>query len=185
MIKINLPVDAFLSNVRYTRCRKELINMTMTMGPYILVVFALIILNMYRERTVRPWKLLFFPILLLWGVSSSVQPGYFSSTQHIIISGILLIIGSGIGYAIGKMVTVRIDEESGNITSRGSLGSVILIIAVLLLRMSLRIWLPGDNEWFSTIVHSMLFVPLGTIAARNFMLFKEYSRLTKVKARIQ
>lgn len=102
-----------------------------------------------------------------------------------IISGILLIIGSGIGYAIGKMVTVRIDEESGNITSRGSLGSVILIIAVLLLRMSLRTWLPEDNESFSTIVHSMLFAPLGTIVARNFMLFKEYSRLTKAKARIQ
>lgn len=158
--------------------------MTMTMGPYILVVFALMILNMYRERTVRPWKLLFFPILLFWGVSSSVQPGYFNSTLHIIISGILLVIGLGIGCAIGKMVTVRIDEESGNITSRGSLGSVILIIAVLLLRMALRTWLPEDNEWFSAIIHSMLFVPLGTIAARNFMLFKEYSRLTKVKAQI-
>lgn len=112
----------------------------MAMSPYIFIVLILIILSMYRERTVKPGKLLIIPLLLLWGVSASFQPAYFHSVLHVAISGILLLIGLACGFGIGKMVNVRIHPETGKVTSRGSLGSVILILVILSLRMAARTW---------------------------------------------
>ncbi|MCY8512857.1 DUF1453 domain-containing protein [Bacillus atrophaeus] len=157
----------------------------MAMSPYIFIVFILIILSMYRERTVKPGKLLIIPLLLLWGVSASFQPSYFHSVLHVAISGMLLLIGLACGFSIGKMVNVRIHPETGKVTSRGSLGSVILILVILSLRMAARIWLPESNEIFIAIIHSMFFIPLGTITARNIMLYKAYRRLTATKVSIQ
>ncbi len=57
----------------------------MAMSPYIFIVLILIILSMYRERTVKPGKLLIIPLLLLWGVSASFQPAYFHSVLHVAI----------------------------------------------------------------------------------------------------
>ncbi|ARW08838.1 DUF1453 family protein [Bacillus atrophaeus] len=157
----------------------------MAMSPYIFIVFILIILSMYRERTVKPGKLLIIPLLLLWGVSASFQPSYFHSILHVAISGMLLLIGLACGFSIGKMVNVRIHPATGKVTSRGSLGSVILILVILSLRMAARIWLPESNEIFIAIIHSMFFIPLGTITARNIMLYKAYRRLTATKVSIQ
>ncbi|WP_185184091.1 DUF1453 family protein [Bacillus subtilis] len=157
----------------------------MAMSPYIFIVLILIILSMYRERTVKPGKLLIIPLLLLWGVSASFQPAYFHSVLHVAISGILLLIGLVCGFGIGKMVNVRIHPETGKVTSRGSLGSVILILVILSLRMAARTWLPDSNEMFIAIIHSMFFVPLGTITARNIMLYKAYRWLTAGKVSIQ
>lgn len=75
--------------------------------------------------------------------------------------------------------------ETGKVTSRGSLGSVILILVILSLRMAARTWLPESNEMFIAIIHSMFFIPLGTITARNIMLYKAYRRLTDGKVSIQ
>ncbi|XRL90240.1 DUF1453 domain-containing protein [Bacillus subtilis] len=154
----------------------------MAMSPYIFIVLILIILSMYRERAVRPGKLLIIPLLLLWGVSASFQPAYFHSVLHVAISGILLL---ACGFGIGKMVNVRIHPETGKVTSRGSLGSVILILVILSLRIAARTWLPESNEMFIAIIHSMFFVPLGTITARNIMLYKAYKQLTAGKVSIQ
>ncbi|MCO4852570.1 DUF1453 domain-containing protein [Bacillus vallismortis] len=157
----------------------------MAMSPYMLIGFIFIILSMYRERTVKPGKLLIIPLLLLWGVSASFQPVYFYSILHVVISGILLLVGLACGFGIGKMVTVRVHPETGKITSRGSLGSVILILVILSLRMAARTWLPESNEMFMAIIHSMFFIPLGTITARNIMLYKAYRRLIAGKVSIQ
>ncbi len=48
----------------------------MAMSPYIFIVLILIILSMYRERAVRPGKLLIIPLLM--GRISIVSAGVFS-----------------------------------------------------------------------------------------------------------
>lgn len=74
----------------------------MAMSPYIFIVFILIILSMYRERTVKPGKLLIIPLLFLWGVSASFQSSYFHSVLHAAISGMLLLIGWPADLASGR-----------------------------------------------------------------------------------
>ncbi|MCY8816099.1 DUF1453 domain-containing protein [Bacillus atrophaeus] len=156
----------------------------MNMGTYI-IMLLLVILSMLREREIRPVKLGVIPLLLLWGVSSSIQPGFLSSPLHLMICGVLLIIGLAFGFSIGKMLTIRIHPENGKITSRGSIGSVILIVTILALRVCTRVLLPGDNEIFTAITHSLLFIPLGTITGRNVMLYKHYIKLKNTKMSIE
>lgn len=135
----------------------------MNMSNYV-IIFIVVILLMLREREIRPAKLIIIPRFMLWGVASSIQPSFFHSPLNIGVCLVLLAAGLAAGFGIGKLFTVRIHPENGKITSRGSIGSVILIIAVLGLRMAAS-------------THSLFFIPLGTMAARNVMLYKHYLRL--------
>ncbi|KXZ23330.1 hypothetical protein AXI59_09570 [Bacillus nakamurai] len=125
---------------------------------------------MLREREIRPAKLIIIPLFMLWGGAASIQPSFFHSPLNIGVCLVLLAAGLQPD-SNRELVTVRINPENGNITSRGSIGSVILIIAVLGLRMAASTMLPGDNGLFTAITHSLFFIPLGTMAARNAVVF--------------
>lgn len=158
----------------------------MAMSPYIFIVLILIILSMYRERAVRPGKLLIIPASALMGRISIVSAGVFSfritcgDQRHFIIDRA--------GLRVWHWEDGKCTDSPGN-----RKGHFTRLTWECYPHSSDTFFAHGrenmvsfeSNEMFIAIIHSMFFVPLGTITARNIMLYKAYRRLTAGKVSIQ
>jgi membrane protein CcdC involved in cytochrome C biogenesis len=146
----------------------------LAMASYI-IVFVLVIFMMLREREIQPKRLLITPLLVGYFMLQSLpQTGSWTLTG-VLLDVLCLAVGLAIGGWRGSIEQVRMNPISGKVTSKGSFASVILVIGVLLLRMAVSS-LGAHYAWVS-LSNAMLFVVLGSICARSYVIYTKYRQV--------
>ncbi|MGE7999554.1 DUF1453 domain-containing protein [Lysinibacillus sp. NPDC093190] len=141
-----------------------------------LVVLLVIILIMLREKKVRPTRLWIIPILLIWITSTSILSSDNLTPKNFILYFICLTIGIGIGIWRGKLEKVRVNHERGIVTTQSTLAGVILFLGILLLRVLAENW--GKEHAVIALTNALMFIPLGSVCARRYIIYKSYKQLT-------
>ncbi|MGE7673607.1 hypothetical protein ACQKMV_08525 [Lysinibacillus sp. NPDC094403] len=139
-------------------------------------VFIVIILLMLREKQIRPTRMWITPILLIWLACTSVISSDKLTPISLILYFICLIIGIGIGKWRGKLEKIRVNHERGIVTSQSSAAGVIVFLGILLLRLLAANW--GKEHAVISLTNALIFIPLGSICARRYIIYMRYKQLT-------
>ncbi|WP_323653882.1 hypothetical protein [Lysinibacillus xylanilyticus] len=89
---------------------------------------------------------------------------------------ICLTIGIGIGIWRGKLEKIRVNHERGVVTTQSSVAGVIVFLGIFLLRLLAAKW--GKEHAVISLTNALMFIPLGSVCARRFIIYKRYKQLT-------
>jgi predicted permease len=168
-------MDYFYFLFNYTFIRIYKIKRGKEMSSY-LVVLVFIILLMLREKQIRPTRMWITPILLFWLACTSILSSNQLTPISFILYFICLIIGIGIGVWRGKLEKIRVNHESGIVTSQSSVTGVIVFLGILLLRILAANW--GKEHAVISLTNALMFIPLGSVFARRYIIYMRYKQLT-------
>ncbi|MFC3746721.1 hypothetical protein [Paenibacillus sp. GCM10012306] len=140
----------------------------------ILIVIVIVLLLSLKEKEVNTTRLWLLPAILAYVVFTSIAQTTLTVSSMLLYI-LFLVIGCGIGACRAYLERIRIHPESGKIMLKGSLASSILLIVVLLLRQLVSS-LDAHNT-FHILSSALLFLPLGSIAARRYFLYTKVRRL--------
>ncbi|KOY12981.1 hypothetical protein [Paenibacillus xylanivorans] len=139
----------------------------------IVIVAVIVLLLSLREKEVKTSRLWVFPAIIAYWVLSSVVNTPLM-VGNILLYIVFLIIGCGIGAWRVHLEQLRIHPTTGKMMSKGSLASSLLLIAVMVLRQLASQW--DVHHTVVSLSNALLFLPLGSIAARRYFLYAKVQR---------
>ncbi|BBH19016.1 DUF1453 domain-containing protein [Paenibacillus baekrokdamisoli] len=145
-----------------------------TLSVY-LIVLVIVLLRMGREKEIQPSRMWITPLLFVWLAYSSLSQSSNLTAKNFLLYLVCLVIGVGIGVLRGKIDKVRINPANGKITSQSSIGGIILFMGVMLLRLLAEYW--GKEQALVSLSNALLFIPLGSISARRYVLYMRYQQM--------
>jgi hypothetical protein len=140
-----------------------------------LIVLVIVLLRIGREKEIKPSRMWITPVLFVWLAYSSISQSPNQSATSFLLYLVCLVIGLGIGVWRGKIDKVRINPASGKTTSQSSIGSIALFMGVMLLRLLVGYW--GKEHALVSLSNALLFIPLGSICARRYILYIRYQQM--------
>ncbi|MFF2018336.1 hypothetical protein [Paenibacillus sp. NPDC058177] len=151
----------------------------MSMTNYVIVVILVVILNL-REKEIRPSRLWITPVLFAYLMLSSVTtidltPG------SLLVYLICIVLGLALGAWRGKLQKVRVNPDTGKITSQGSIAGIVIFLAVMLIRHLTEYW--GAHHAVLSISTGLLFVSLANVFARRYFVYLKYKQLAGYSGR--
>lgn len=145
------------------------------MSSYLVVLIVMILL-MLREKKVRPARMWIIPILLIGITCTSILSSDKLSPRSYMLFFICLTIGIGIGIWRGKLEKIRVHHERGIVTTQSSIAGVIVFLGILMLRLLAVKW--GKEHAVISLTNALMFIPLGSVCARRFIIYRRYKQLT-------
>ncbi|TXK86133.1 DUF1453 family protein [Paenibacillus sp. N3.4] len=136
------------------------------------IVLIIVLLRMGREKEIQPSRMWITPVLFIWLAYSSISQSFSLTIASFLLYIVFLAVGLGVGTWRGKMDKVRVNPASGKITSQSSIGSIILFMSVMFLRLLAGYW--GKEHALVSLSNALLFFPLGNIIARRYVLYSRY-----------
>ncbi|MFE4710170.1 hypothetical protein ACFRAM_04760 [Paenibacillus sp. NPDC056722] len=151
----------------------------MSMTNYVIVVILVVILNL-REKEIRPSRLWITPVLFAYLMLSNVTtidltPG------SLLIYLVCIVLGLALGAWRGKLQKVRVNPDTGKITSQGSVAGIVIFLAVMLIRHLAEYW--GAHHAVVAISTGLLFVSLANVFARRYFVYLKYKQLAGYSGR--
>jgi hypothetical protein len=101
---------------------------------FFLVVIILLVFQL-RRRRVRFFGLVILPLIMLLFTLPIIMPDVSTSLLGIVLIALGLVIGAGIGIAIGSMMKVEVDEKDGSMVLKGSILAVALWAGIIGLKI--------------------------------------------------
>ncbi|GIO63880.1 MULTISPECIES: CcdC protein domain-containing protein [Paenibacillus] len=146
-------------------------------STYIIIILLVIWLTA-RERTFRPSSMWIVP--LLWGgMALSSIPWASVGPVEVVLFAVFAAAGLATGIIRGKMEKMRMGMD-GQVTVQGSIASILLFLAVLALRVLAQSW--GQSHAFYHIANALMFMPLGSICARRYVIYRRYQAMMGQRA---
>ncbi|MFC9706791.1 hypothetical protein ACFTRD_01370 [Paenibacillus sp. NPDC056933] len=139
----------------------------------IVIIAVIVLLLSLREKEVKTSRLWILPAILAYWVLSSVIKTPLT-VGSILLYIVFLIIGCGIGAWRVHLEQLRIHPTTGKLVSKGSLASSLLLIVVMVLRQLASQW--DVHHAVVSLSSALLFLPLGSIAARRYFLYAKVQR---------
>ncbi|TVY03124.1 hypothetical protein [Cohnella terricola] len=149
------------------------------MTTYIIVVIVVVLLSL-REKEIKPSRLWVTPILFSFLMLSRIDHLDFKPIS-LLLYLVCLLLGLAIGVWRGKLQKVRMNPDTGKITSRGSILGIVVFLAVMLLRNLAAYW--GAHSAFLSLSTAVLFISLANIFARRYIIFKKYQEMAGLSGR--
>lgn len=146
----------------------------------IILVILIVVLLQGRERKVKVNRLWLVPALLLYvTVQSIFYMGALTLWESIIFLTTFLI-GLGLGVVRGRLLTFRLDSETGHVLRKGNWVSSIFLLVILGAKIFIKqSMLFGNTHYALTIVtNAFLCMTLGTIISRRYYIWRKYQELT-------
>ncbi|WP_314586813.1 CcdC protein domain-containing protein [Paenibacillus terrigena] len=140
-----------------------------------LIVLVIILLRMGKEKEIQPSRMWITPALFVWLAYSSISHSLNLTALSFLLYLVCLVVGLGIGAWRGSMDKVRLNPSTGKVTSQSSIGGIIIFMAVMLLRLLVGYW--GKEHALVSLSNALLFIPLGSICARRYVIYMKYQRL--------
>jgi hypothetical protein len=106
----------------------------------VLVIVVLAMRNM-RGRKLRLEALWIYPTVLALGGGAMIYEGPALTPLAIGLYAASIVAGAGVGWYRGRLTQITVDPATHEITSKGSVAGMILILAVFALRYGLRYFL--------------------------------------------
>ncbi|GED71909.1 hypothetical protein BRE01_56110 [Brevibacillus reuszeri] len=148
------------------------------MTSYLIIVVIVVLLSL-REKEIRPSRLWITPLLFIYLAFSSMKQMDLS-VGSLLLYLICLAVGLGVGAWRGKLEKVRLNSATGKVTSQGSVAGVVLFLAVMLLRLLVGNW--GAHHALVFLSTSLLFIPLGSVISRRYIIYLKYRQLVEGRA---
>ncbi|TCZ79302.1 hypothetical protein E0485_05400 [Paenibacillus albiflavus] len=145
-----------------------------------LIIVAIVILLSLREKEIRPSRLWITPALFVYLAISSMKQ-IDLTLGSLLLYLICVVVGLAIGVWRGKLEKVRINPATGKATSQGSVAGVVIFLVVMLLRLLVGSW--GAHHTLLSLSTALLFIPLGSVIARRYIIYLKYKQLAIGKAR--
>jgi len=139
----------------------------------LVIIAAIVLLLSLREKEVKTSRLWILPAILAYWVLSSVIKTPLT-VGNILLYIVFLLIGCGIGAWRVHLEQLRIHPTTGKMMSKGSLASSLLLIVVMVLRQLASQW--DVHHAVVSLSSALLFLPLGSIAARRYFLYAKVQR---------
>ncbi|MWV44187.1 DUF1453 family protein [Paenibacillus sp. HJL G12] len=138
-----------------------------------IIIIVLVLWMSGRERTVKPATMWIMPVLWASMVFPAVQ-WHTIDPASIGLYAVCAVVGLALGVVRGKLEKMRIRQD-GSVSVQGSMVSILIFIAVLVLRMIAEHW--GQTHSLVSLANALLFIPLGSICARRFIIYQRYQAL--------
>jgi len=139
------------------------------------IVFVLMIARINKERTLKPSRMWITPVLFIWLAYSSISHTVKVTTTGIILYIVCLIIGLAIGVLRANMDTIRYYASTDTLTTQSSVGSTVVFMATVLLRILVGYW--GASHALLSLSNALIMVSLGSVCARRYMVYTKYRQL--------
>lgn len=143
----------------------------------IAVVIPLVLLRNRKPRTLRPEYMWVAPLMVvaaisfgIWGMSMSGRGHAPVEPLSLLILAVGLALGCAFGWQRGKMVTI-FKEPDGTLKAQASLIGIIILIAVLIARSSLKDYLGAHAaDWHvnpNAILEAFMLFAAGTVVTQR------------------
>ncbi|WP_068614769.1 CcdC protein domain-containing protein [Paenibacillus tuaregi] len=144
-------------------------------SPVYLIVLVIILLRLGREREVRPANMWIVPALFTYMTIGTLAETHDFTAVHILMYLMGAAVGTGIGFLRGKLERFRVHPSTGNITTQSSIGSIVLFVGVILLRLLVKYM--GSADMLIPIGNALLLVSLASICTRRCYVYLRYRQL--------
>lgn len=138
-----------------------------------IIIIALILLMSMREKTVKPGTMWIMPVLWVWMVLPSIKWQMIGAAS-VGIFALCAAAGLALGVIRGKLEKMRVRQD-GSISVQGSMVSMLIFITVLVLKLFAEHW--GQTHSLVSVANGLLFVSLGSVCARRFIIYQRYQAL--------
>ncbi|WP_426334194.1 hypothetical protein ACN9MH_05570 [Paenibacillus silvae] len=143
-----------------------------------IVITALIILLLsMREKEVKLERMWLMPVIVAIAIFSSISQGPVTGLT-LLIYILFLVIGCAIGIWRASMERLRVDPATGKVMSKGSMGTALVLIIIMLLKHYVSTL--DVHHSVVSLSNALLFIPLGSIAARRVLV---YMRIRQMQGR--
>jgi hypothetical protein len=109
----------------------------------VVVVMALRMRRMSRERPLKLERLWIVPALLLFGAGAALVHAPPRGLEWAWI-GLGLLVGGGLGWMRGKTMHIAVDPRTHAVTAKGSQAAMVLIAVLVAVRFGLRSYLAAN-----------------------------------------
>ncbi|PZT55327.1 DUF1453 family protein [Paenibacillus silvae] len=134
-----------------------------------IVVTALIILLLsMREKEVKLERMWLMPVIVAIAIFSSISQGPVTGLTLLLYT-LFLVIGCAIGIWRAWMERLRVDPATGKVMSKGSMGTALVLIIIMLLKHYVSTL--DVHHSVVSLSNALLFIPLGSIAARRVLVY--------------
>ena len=148
-----------------------------------LLLITLVVRRNLRSRTLKMDRMLMLPgaILLITAYQFIQDPPRELQTWAILAAAAAL--GAVVGYHRGKLTRITYDPDTRALTAQASIAGIILILAVFVIRFSLRAWLttqPGGGHTHLAVLatNALLLSTVGVITAQRVEMYLRCRKLT-------
>lgn len=149
---------------------------------YFLVVIIILLLQL-RRRRVRFFGLVIMPLFMLLFTLPMILPDVSTNLPGIVLIALGLIIGAGIGIAIGSMMNVEVDEKDGSMVLKGSILAVLLWAAIIGLKIFGKDFINSIGVIDMSLVTSMfLMMAVASMITRRGYVYWRYLQMKKAPA---
>ncbi|MCM3290350.1 DUF1453 family protein [Paenibacillus sp. MER 180] len=147
----------------------------MTSASTFMIVLAIVLLRMGKEKELRPSRMWITPVLFIWVTFTTISQTANLTWMSFLLYAICLVLGIGLGMWRASLEKLRVHPVTGRITSQSSIAGVIIFMAAMLLRLAIGYW--GREHALVSLSNALVMIPLGSVCARRFFLFLRYRQL--------
>lgn len=144
-----------------------------------MVITALIIVLLsMREKEVKLDRMWLLPVIVALAIFFNISKVPLTGLT-LLFYIVFLVIGCGIGLWRAWMERLRVDAVTGKVMSKGSMGTALVLIVIMLVKH----YISTQDVHHSVVALSsaLLFIPLGSIAARRFIIYYRVRRMQAAK----
>jgi hypothetical protein len=150
-------------------------------AAYFVFIIAILLLQLRtRRRRASLIGLVLMPLIMLFVTLPLVTAELYSGILGPVLLAVGLIVGAGIGVAIGSMMDVKIDEKDGRMLLKGSLLAVVVWAVVIGIKIFGKDLLRGTGLVDMGLVTSaLLMLTIGMMFGRRAMVYWRYWQMKK------
>jgi len=145
----------------------------------ILLVVFIIILMQGKEYKVNINRIWLIPALLCFvTIQSIIHMGQLTILK-VLLFVVMLGIGLGLGVIRGKILTFRLDNETGHVLRKGNWLSTIILFAILGTKVLIKQSMFSGSTHYTLMVvtNTFLCITLGTVISKRYYIWKKYNEL--------
>ena len=145
----------------------------------ILLVVFIMILMQGKEYKVNINRIWFIPTLLCFATIQSIIHMGQLTILKVLLFVVMLGIGLGLGMIRGKVLTFRLDSETGHVLRKGNWLSTTILLAILGTKVLIKQSMFSSSTHYTLMVvtNTFLCITLGTVISRRYYIWKKYNEL--------
>ncbi|WP_242296245.1 MULTISPECIES: DUF1453 domain-containing protein [unclassified Bacillus cereus group] len=145
----------------------------------IVLVILIIVLMQGKERKVKINRIWLVPVLLGFvTIQSIIHIGQITLLQGLLFVA-MLGIGLGFGIIRGKVLTFRLDSETGHVLRKGNWLSTMILLVILGAKIGIKqsMFSGSTHSTLMVVTNAFLCITLGTVISRRYYIWKKYNEL--------
>ncbi|KFN01158.1 hypothetical protein DJ93_5085 [Bacillus clarus] len=93
----------------------------------------------------------------------------------------MFLIGGGLGTIRGRLLTFRLDDETGHVLRKGNWISTMILLVILGAKLLIKqsMFSGGTHHTLIIVTNAFLCITLGTVISRRYYIWKKYNELTQ------